>query len=466
MALVLRNVWTVILAAALMPDSALHGSESVHVPGSGPPRVIATTPELGDAGVDPSLSELRIVFDRDMSPRGHSLCGGGPMFPSTGKLRWESPRVAVVPVRLAPDHEYSLSINCPAATNFRSADGEPAEPFPMRFRTHGGAPGTEPSPFAVPPTSEQQRESVAALRRAIEERYSYRDLRGVEWAARFAAHAEALEQAASRGAFAMEAARLLAAARDIHISIRVGIATIPTHRTAAAPNVRLDALRSLVPGWRERGPAVRSGLFDGEGRPAIGYIALLTCPGEPASLEPAFDALREMNDCPALIIDLRANGGGAELPVRDFAGCFLEAPAVYSLNDYRDPDAPSGFGRRFERTVEPSADQHRLKTYGGKVAVLIGPAVCSSAESLVLMLDANPRATLVGARTCGSSGNPRPVELPNGVVVLLPSWRDYFPDGTLLEGRGIEPEVPVKAEPGSFKDSDPVLDAALRLLRE
>jgi C-terminal processing protease CtpA/Prc len=52
------------------------------------------------------------------------------------------------------------------------------------------------------------------------------------------------------------------------------------------------------------------------------------------------------------------------------------------------------------------------------------------------------------------------------VTVFLSSWEDQLPDGTLLEGRGVTPDVSVKANLGEFRQRDPVLDAALRVVRE
>jgi len=74
--------------------------------------------------------------------------------------------------------------------------------------------------------------------------------------------------------------------------------------------------------------------------------------------------------------------------------------------------------------------------------------------------------TLIGERTAGSSGNPSPVDLGNGVSAFVPSWRSLRVDGTCLEGEGFAPDVEVRASPGDFRAGDPVLDAALKRLRE
>jgi len=77
----------------------------------------------------------------------------------------------------------------------------------------------------------------------------------------------------------------------------------------------------------------------------------------------------------------------------------------------------------------------------------------------------NPNATIIGARSQGSSGNPKPYNLGNGVTVFLPSWKDMTADGKELEGLGIAPDIEVNASQSDFKEADPVLNAALEHLR-
>jgi carboxyl-terminal processing protease len=82
------------------------------------------------------------------------------------------------------------------------------------------------------------------------------------------------------------------------------------------------------------------------------------------------------------------------------------------------------------------------------------------------MMRAAPKVLLVGDRSYGSSGNPKPHEIGGGISVLLPSWKDYLPNGTLLEGSGIVPDVSVPPGADDFQTTDPVLDVALARLRK
>jgi C-terminal processing protease CtpA/Prc len=145
------------------------------------------------------------------------------------------------------------------------------------------------------------------------------------------------------------------------------------------------------------------------------------------------------------------------------AGCFVNERRLYAKHVTRDPQAPGDFTAPRERWLEPNAQQPH---FGGRIAVLSGPVVISSGEAFLLMMKQVPGAVLVGAASQGSSGNPQPHDLRNGVTVFLPSWKSMTPDGQEIEGVGIAPDIAVAATRDDFKNADPVLEAALVHLRE
>ena len=77
-----------------------------------------------------------------------------------------------------------------------------------------------------------------------------------------------------------------------------------------------------------------------------------------------------------------------------------------------------------------------------------------------------PQATLVGQPTRGSSGNPRPFNLPGlDLTVWYSRWIDLLPDGTTVEGKGIAPQVLVNEPPEAYR-AHPTWEKAIEVMRE
>ena len=334
-----------------------------------PPKVIETVPRNGDLNVDPALQEMRFVFDQDMSRGGYSICGGGPQFPRiVGRPRWADRRTLVARIKLEPDHEYQLSINSPSYKNCRSAAGEPAVPYPVKFRTAAGEAPTEVKPTGAGDNAQ----AIAHLREAIDAQYSYRDLRKLDWASLFTRYTPAMERAKSAQEFGQSAAEMLGHAEDMHIWLEADGRHIPSFRRAVERNYNHSVLEKVVPGFRKRSAAVYTGRFDD----GIGYILINSWSrNRTEALEQTYDALWEFSDAPGLIVDVRPNSGGAEPLAQDFAGCFVDKPVVYAKHVYRAADEPSGFSEPQERVLQPNK---RRPKYRGKVVVLMGPGNMSS----------------------------------------------------------------------------------------
>src|SRR5688572_10642911 len=230
---------------------------------SAPPTVVKATPDNGDEGVDPATTEIRVTFDQPMSRSGQSIVGGGPNFPKLLKTRWTDETTMVISVRLQPEHDYALSINSHTCTNFRNRNGEPATPHPIAFRT--SKPGAAANPWTPPSIAQQNKDATRELKLAIELDYSYRDLRKVDWEKEFAAATPKLQAAKTAKEFADEAARLLAKAGDIHVFLKIGDTTFPTHRRTYAANFNVATLQKIVPNWKRHNDVVATGLFDDDG---------------------------------------------------------------------------------------------------------------------------------------------------------------------------------------------------------
>jgi len=420
------------------------------------PTVVKSTPANGNKEVDPTLRRITIEFDQDMDTRGgRSICGGGDTMPKlVASPRWSGKRTFVMTVRLRPNHDYAFSINCPSALNFRSAVGESAVPYPVRFTTGGGDLVAEDLPV-----SELNTAAAEVLREMIDQKYSYRDRLGLDWDTLFSDHKQLLIDSATPKRFAQIAGVLLAHARDKHIWLNVGGEHVPAYIKPMTPNANAQRLPEIVPRWQQHNKTVYTGLFDD----GIVYIRIDSWSlRNPRAYEGVYQLIGQHLDAPGLVIDVRFNGGGSETVAADLAGCFVDEPVVYAKNVYRDPSAEGGFTQMLDRTLEPNPGR---PAYRGKAAVLSGPVVMSSCEAFVLMMKQVPGATVFGESTQGSSGNPKPYDLGNGVTVYLPSWKAMLPDGTEFEGVGVEPDLKVDAVQSDFAERDPVLEAALEYLR-
>src|SRR5262249_55065658 len=125
------------------------------------------------------------------------------------------------------------------------------------------------------------------------------------------------------------------------------------------------------------------------------------------SVRQAAEFIRAHHDVPGFLIDLREANGGNELFAREIAREFCGKDTVYAKSKYRDGPGHDDFGTVYDRVLKASE-----KPYTKPVVCVIGRRAVSSGEGFVQMLKCLPNVTTVGAPTRGSSGNPKPFELP------------------------------------------------------
>jgi len=302
--------------------------------------------------------------------------------------------------------------------------------------------------------------ATAELHRLVNEEYSYWNLRDVDWENLFSIYSSVLNNADDPNVFAQHAAGLLANAQDAHLWVKVGDQYPPVFKQSIERNYNYNVLTTLVPNWGDQNNRVSTGYFsDGN----IGYIWIDSWRVDnPEELDAVFVALNNFTSTNGLIIDVRANGGGSETLARQVAGCFVTQSKLYAKHRYRDITQPDGFGPVNSRWLDPNPSH---PTYVGKVVVLMGEVCMSSCDAFLLMMKQVADCNLMGVPSYGSSGNSKPHDLSNGVTVWLPSWIAMRPDGTCFEGEGIFPHITVEATQEQLLTEDPVLDAALDLLR-
>lgn len=118
-------------AAALSLAGAAHAQ-----PAPSAPKVVATYPSDG-ARVPPSVAELKVSYDHRMAQGWSFATGGEKAFPEViGQASLSPDHITIsLPIRLEPNRTYVVWLNTAQYKNFKSEDGEAAEPYRLTFHT-------------------------------------------------------------------------------------------------------------------------------------------------------------------------------------------------------------------------------------------------------------------------------------------------------------------------------------------
>lgn len=168
--------------------------------------------------------------------------------------------------------------------------------------------------------------------------------------------------------------------------------------------------------------------------------------GHRATVERFEAQLESIRGARGLLLDLRGNGGGHTKHANAILGYLTNERlkgSKWKTRLYRP--AFRAWGRPEEwHTGEHSDVLPAKDPFLGPIVVLTDTRTISAAEDFLVVLKAAGRATLVGERTAGSTGQPLKVPgLPGGGGARICTKRDTFPDGTEFVGIGVIPDVEI-----------------------
>lgn len=180
-------------------------------------------------------------------------------------------------------------------------------------------------------------------------------------------------------------------------------------------------------------PNLKAGVVDGN----IGYVRLFGF-GDGAG-DQLRKKVRELVDRGArgVILDLRDNGGGLFDEGVSVASAFIEEGPVVG---YRSPG---------EDDVIYEAEGKAFPDI--PVVVLVNEGSASASEIVAGALQDRERALLVGTTTYGKGSVQQIVPLAYGSAMKVTSAAYLTPDGTNINGKGIEPDVVSDGSPAAQK---------------
>lgn len=161
--------------------------------------------------------------------------------------------------------------------------------------------------------------------------------------------------------------------------------------------------------------------------------------------------LLKLKQAPAIILDLRGNGGGEVTEVRNALSSLFAADTEFGA-----------FKGRTGKIKEPRIKGGK-NVYEGKLTVLIDEDSGSGAEIFAQLIKENARGRLIGTRTRGRVLNSVQYSLSDDFELLV-AIRDYHsPHGKRLEGVGVEPDETIEWTTEDIRSGrDPVLERPLK----
>ena len=156
-------------------------------------------------------------------------------------------------------------------------------------------------------------------------------------------------------------------------------------------------------------------------------------------------AITSLNDTPALILDLRGNGGGSAAMSESLIGSFFKTKTLIGRTETRTGQPITiAFGAIKLITLERSVPG-RDDAYAGKVAVLMDSDSASASEATAGGLQSTGRAIVVGETSCGCLlAYLGYATLPGGGELAYSEVGFSSVKGERIEGRGVIPDIAVE----------------------
>ncbi|TVQ85919.1 MAG: peptidase S41 [Bacteroidetes bacterium] len=287
----------------------------------------------------------------------------------------------------------------------------------------------------------------------VDKKYSYHDLKGVDWDAIKVEYKAKLHPGMSEDSLFNVLAAMLNKLRDDHVNL-VAPFNISFYNVDLTGPSNLDfrTLREHYMGNAHyTGPFAHTFLADNR----IGYMRYGSFTSDVD--EKVLDhVLTRYKDTEGLILDLRANGGGSIFNIPKILERFNQQNTLVAYTITRNGPNKGDFGPR-----EPFyIGTHNGISYNKPVMVLIDRASYSATTFFALTTKSFPNITLIGDTTGGGGGIPAGGQLPNGWTYRFSISQVLDLNGNNYAEEGVEPDIAVNFD-WSDLTKDEILERAI-----
>jgi C-terminal processing protease CtpA/Prc len=221
---------------------------------------------------------------------------------------------------------------------------------------------------------------------------------------------------------------LLAESQDKHLAVTLVREPSPTAPSSTKPGTRGEGVR------RTNGGVQRAEILPGN----VGYLNLTSFWRLEEAREPIGAAMDLLQRADALIIDMRANGGGSPETVAFLMGHLFDEGGLPMF----DIVSRAGNAVSYATPASAPAERHpRRPTY-----VLTSSRTFSAGEGFAFLLQERRRAEVVGERSAGAANPGRPYRVSELFEVTVPNGKVRSAvGGGNWEGKGVRPDMEVAA---------------------
>ena len=308
------------------------------------------------------------------------------------------------------------------------------------------------------------RDNFDVLWQAMQERYAFFDLHGVDWQARRDQFRPAEDATLSDEALLDLFKSTLDGLDDGHLYVKTNDGTL------YSPSIRPDwhgdrhmVRDNTLAQFSELTAVSDTGLLYGWAAPDIGYVYMTHMAADGGfgvkAADVAQDGFAEIAtvfaEAKGIILDLRYNPGGSDDIALAYAGYFTDR-AVPGFTKSTRTD--TGYTAPFEVMLEPAGTAYLDQP----VVLLTTGFTASAAEIFTMLMRTLPQVTVIGTPTTGAFSDVGNFTLPNGWELGLSHQRYLDAEGTQFEKTGIAPDIVVAADVEAARGgTDTILDAAL-----